>query len=342
MSLKDVAFPLLAFFAGSLAAREGSLEAWNRLFLPFVLYGLLQEAAFFTDTLDTLLPWDAEHIEVQIDNGVGNLYQDWLLRFFGPMNAFWEFQVLVTIVPFWLLANRDRVENRLLLALNLVASVAVIGLMLERTPVLTAVLAMALPVLLRKGQLRLKTFAIGSVITLVIAAAAIFMLRASDEIPGLDDAVDRFVNMVTLQVSQDESMAIRFVSWLQAFEAFLSSPWIGIGPDTVLPGTELTAAAHFVPESAYLFFLAAYGIVGMAIVSLICVALVARVWPPMRISRPHAFIAGLFVIYAMLGVFHNPLLGKLGVFLLFATGFTLMRGAQADPAHERELVAQIA
>lgn len=86
LSLKDFCFPILCLLIGESMGKYkiDIVNLFNKLFLFFVTYGIIQEIAFYTNNLEVWLPWDYKIIIDFLESGDnGNLFQGGYYAFLG-------------------------------------------------------------------------------------------------------------------------------------------------------------------------------------------------------------------------------------------------------------------
>lgn len=321
LSIKDFVIPLLCYFIGyrmSLYRRE-VVNLINVLFLPFVLYGLLQAGAFFTGRLDSVLPWDSAWILQLKSEGVTNLYQETLLRFFGVMNAFFEYQAYIVIIISFLWANVALIKNKGILFSNFIFSFIFIILALERTPILMFIILLPFTVY---NYLSIKRSLYGILLFIMVLGAISFHIFIAEDKNNdiFSDAYHRLTNVFLLDFDADDSTAERKdILWKTSSELALTHV-SGIGPGRVSP-----AAQHYEdavqPHNNYLVYWLAYGFWGLVFMLLFLLLLFVKF-----ILLDHNikyFGIGLLICFCMLAMFNLPFAGKVGILFFLISGFIL-------------------
>lgn len=334
---KDVALPLSGILLGYLLlCQKRNLEVLNCLYLPFVGYGLLQAWAFHTNRLDTLLPWDATYVDQMRAAGM-SVYQTNALRFFGTLNSFFHYQLICLIVPILLWVRYDQIRRHLLLLLNTILACLFLVILQERTPVAVLAILSLVAIVFGIGQSRQAGWA-GLAMALTLAWMIGFlggnaMLNKSDaELRGGNAALNesdaelRMRNMVKLQIDSDTSVKERLVIWREMLTLITpNNVYTGRSPAELLPGNEAWGTAqHLSPHNNYLFFVLAYGVVGLVLYFWLLARLIwSAVTSERLMSDMKLFMFGLGIAYLFLGVFHLSFLSKLGFLFCWILGLAM-------------------
>lgn len=320
---KDVALPLSGILLGYiLLCRKRNLEILNILYLPFVGYGLLQAWAFHTDSLEMLLPWDAAYVE-QMQAAGKSVYQTNALRFFGTLNSFFHYQLICLIVPILLLVRYDQIQRHWLLLLNTILAFLFLVVLQERTPVAVLAILSLVAIVFGKGRSRQAGWA-----GFIIAATIAWMIGFLGENPALDksDAELRMRNMVKLQIGSDTSVQERLDIWREMLTLITpNNVYAGRSPAELLPGNEEWGTGqHLSPHNIYLFFVLAYGVVGLVLYFWLLSRLVWFAVTSGGVTwNMKLFIFGLGIAYLFLGIFHLSFLSKLGFLFCWVLGIAM-------------------
>lgn len=344
---KDLALPLSGILLGYFLLRgQRTMEILNCLYLPFIGYGLLQALTFHTGTLATLLPWDAAYIQTMRDAGL-SVYQTDLLRFFGTFNSFFHYQLLCVLVPILLWVRRDRIRHHKLLIVNTVLAYLFLVLMKERTPLAVLAFLSISAIVFMNGRWRVAGVAslAGGVLAMSLAVAmgtsggevaqtqnesgagALFSSGTSGgeaaRTQNESDADLRMRNMVTMEVKEDASVKARVEIWQDMLTYITpSNALLGFSAGKLLPGYEAWNTEKLIsPHNLYLFFVLAYGIVGLVLffglLSWQVWAVLGGGWPR---SDTNVFVFSLALAYLLIEIFHLSLLSKLGFFFFWVLG----------------------
>jgi hypothetical protein len=334
---KDLAVPLSGILLGyHLLRQKRNLEILNCLYLPFVAYGLLQAWAFHTNRLDALLPWDATYVD-QMQAAGKSVYQTDVLRFFGTLNSFFHYQLICLFVPILLWVRRDQLKSQWLLLLNLIFASLFLVISQERTPVAVLFILSLIPIIFGRGLARRAGW-VGLAMSVTLVGIIGFFagnatmnksdaeLRAGNATMNESDAELRMKNMATLQVDRDTSTKERVQIWREMLILIkLNNVWTGFSPAALLPGNEAWSNGRFYsPHNAYLFFVLAYGVVGLVLYFGLLARLIWSVVSSGRLdSEMRLFISGLAIAYLFLGFFHLSFLSKLGFLFCWILGLAM-------------------
>lgn len=328
---KDLALPLSGVLLGYfLFFHKRSFEILNCLYLLFIAYGLIQAWAFYTNRLETLLPWDAAYVEQMRAAGM-SVYQTNTLRFFGTLNSFFHYQLICLFVSVFLWVRRNQVQRRWLLWLNLGLTCLFLVLLRERTPVAGLAILSLIAIVFGRGQTRLAGWG-----GLALALALVGSIGFFGEGVGWNesDAEFRMRNMAMLRIGNDMSIQQRLDIWREMLMLItLDNVWMGLSPAELLPGNEAwSTGRHLSPHNAYLFFVLAYGVVGLALYfGLVAKLMVSVIGCACMASDMKLFIFGLGIVYLLLGVFHLSFLSKLGFLFCWILGLAM---ADCDAARK--------
>lgn len=320
---KDVALPLSGILLGYLLlCHKRNLEVLNCLYLPFVGYGLLQAWAFHTDRLETLLPWDAAYVDQMRAAGM-SVYQTNALRFFGTLNSFFHYQLICLIVPILLWVRYDQIRRHRLLLLNTILACLFLVVLQERTPVAVLATLSLVAIVFGKGQSRQAGWA---GLAIAVTLAGIIGFFGGNAASNESDAELRMRNMVKLQIDSDTSVQERLDIWREMLTLITpNNVCTGRSPAELLPGNEAwSTGRHLSPHNIYLFFVLAYGVVGLVLYF----GLLARlIWSAVTSERLTSdmklFMSGLGIAYLFLGVFHLSFLSKLGFLFCWILGLAM-------------------
>lgn len=314
--------PVIAHFSGVyLSARRRSWAPWVfHLILVAMAYGVAQAILFLTGDLANVLPWDAKWVADAQESGVSNLYQAALLRFFGTMNSFFEFQLITSIlVPYtWLLHRNhpDVISVRPVVILTLLHAVFLL-LALERTPIIVAAI-MYSSLLRRPRDLRSLGRQLPAVVILGVAAFIMGprMIQAQESINY--HALDRLTDVITLDFASDSSIATRVDSiWISYWRLFSENFWLGIGSGRLSDDSLGLAQAQ--PHNGYL----AYGLAFGALTLLMLFAYLFAAVSHGKSSTDRRFLGALIVAYSLVAIFDVPWMGKTGVAFFLLVGVLL-------------------
>lgn len=320
---KDVALPLSGILLGYLLlCHKRNLEVLNCLYLPFVGYGLLQAWAFHTDRLETLLPWDVAHVEQMRAAGM-SVYQTNALRFFGTLNSFFHYQLICLIVPIMLWVRYDQIRRHRLLLLNTILACLFLVVSQERTPVAVLAILSLVAIVFGKGQSRLAGWA---GLAIAVTLAVIIGFYGGNAASNESDAELRMRNMVKLQFDSDTAVQERLEIWREMLTLItLNNVSTGRSPAELLPGNEAwSSGRHLSPHNVYLFFVLAYGVVGLVLYFGFLARLVWSVVASERLTLDiKLFMSGLGIAYLFLGVFHLSFLSKFGFLFCWILGLSV-------------------
>lgn len=353
-SIRDFVVPMLGFPIGYLLRHH---ERWlinylNLVYLPFVAYGIVQAILFYAGRLDAVLPWDARWVEELSAVGVHNTFQGDVLRFFGTMNSFVEYQVSIAILLAFLWFSRGLIRRRSLFVVNFLLGLTFLALALERSPV--AMLGIVVGVwktgAIAEDALRLLQHAsltrrqlqgiLAAGLTVPVFAVGLYAIveLVVVDTNRISAAYERLMNMVTLNFGDDPAVRERIdYNWPDSLE-LASSNLLGVGPGLVTPSASLQPGAVG-PHNNFLAYYLAYGVIGLAAVAVFFTALFVRLWT--REGQARYFGGGLFLSYSTMAIFNIPFAGKMGILFFLIAGFLVSRGRCAVKPGEEDVRAMV-
>jgi O-Antigen ligase len=321
MTLKDFILPVFGFFIGvSLARHRESITSYlNYLLTPVAGYGVLQEIAFYSGSLQSWFPWDAAHIDALLSKGQVSIFQGPLLRFFGTMNSYVEYQVTLVFFTALVLFNADVLRKRRLLYVNVLLVLLFLVMAVERSPIMMALVLLAFwkwKSLLRNA---LRPVTIIAFLILIVTLPLFGEVR-SLETTRVSIALERLKSVVTLSILQDEAIQERInVQWAEAFNMSVRN-YTGIGPGRVAPSSQ-ELPGYIGPHNNFLVMHLAYGYVGF-LLFLIYLSIIL-----LQLSRlpgnQRYFGYGLVASYSLMGMFNLPFTGKMGIMFFLIVGFLM-------------------
>ena len=145
-STKDIIVPFFISFVALYFRNQIDklINYINKLFIVFISYGVIQEIVWYKfNSLSNLLPWDDSYIQEMLEQGVENVFQTGgLLRFFGVMNAFVEYQIVAIVLISFLYLYRYKIRNKVLYYVNFFLCSCFLIFSLERSPIIMFLIIM--------------------------------------------------------------------------------------------------------------------------------------------------------------------------------------------------------
>lgn len=322
LAIKDFCFPILCLLIGENISknRNNTINLLNHLFLYFVLYGIIQEIAFYTNNLETWLPWDYKIINDFFESGeIGNLFQGSLLRFFGPMNAFVEYQVYVVSISLVLILYNRYLHNGFIFKINIILGIIFLILSIERSPIIMLLIWVTIwkiPVILNNFGKLIKLFIILTLISII--AFGFYDNLSKDETVGI--GVQRLVNILTLNLANDEAVVDREDNqWKIAWELSKNN-YFGIGPGTVAPAAN-KYNGYIAPHNNFLVFHLAFGFLGVILFILFLLLIVAKI---SKLNRNfQLFGYGMICAFIGMAFFNLPFCGRNGTIFFILIGLLI-------------------
>jgi hypothetical protein len=325
LSIKDFIIPILTLIIGYYFAfnRVYVINTLNYIYLPFISYGIIQELLFYRNGLEEIirvLPWEGPFIKSILLQGGLNYFQGSLLRFFGTMNAFVEYQIFVVGALFFIWVNFDFVKRQNLFKLNLILMALFLALCLERTPVAMAIIIIFIwkfKYLLSKPR---RLFFWGAI---VILAAGIFLYFGQEKLknnPLVAKAYIRLNNVLTLNLGDDAAIRDRSSDlWIKGLEAAKGN-YFGIGLETVTPSAS-QYPGYIGPHNNFVAYYMGYGIIGLGLILALFILVAAKI--STLNSNYRYFGYGFMLSYAGMAMFNLPFSGKQGILFFLIMGFLL-------------------
>ncbi len=338
MSIKDFILPIASLWIpiSLIKDKREVINLINYFFLIFICYSVFQEISFYAfggmAGLKKYLPWDYNYVTHAL-NEPGypkNLFQDHLLRFFGPMNIFFEGQVFVAIILAVLLKYSKVLTINFIFKINLILGFCFLVFALERTPIFMFMIIMVIWNIWRLSKVKY-IFLAGFIIILVIIISIIgFNTLQNNVIVGY--AVQRIANIATLQLKEDSAVKTRMEDqWKQSVE-LLKTSFFGLGPARVSPAAANMIDNYIGPHNNFLAYYLGYGFVGLFLFLLLLIAIV--LYASKCKPNTKCFVWGIVASYIACAFFNLPFGGKIGVIFFFIIGFVLSKG----PTHKLKIL----
>jgi hypothetical protein len=319
--VKDFIVPMLTFLIGAYLYihRTAATNLINVLYLPFVLYGLVQLASIHLGWFERLLPWDFEYVQQYYENfWTSTLARGSMLRPFGIMNSFVEYQVSLVVLIFLIALNKEVVTNRRLYWVNVACALLFLVLSLERSPIAMFVIILGVwqHRILLGGLKRTVKFAV--FLFVLISALVVFDQTASpEENPVYGQQYRMLKNLVTFDLDEDLAMvARRELAWSESIDLGFKHLW-GIGVARVSPS--LCRYDMVGPHNGFLGHYLAFGLLGLLtflFFLMVCAAQFAK-----YDYNYKYFGFGCLAAFSAMAMFNMPFIAKLGVVFFMMMGF---------------------
>ncbi len=320
-SAKDFVIPLLAFPIGAYIAKypKKTLSFVNIIYLPFILYGVLQAVFYYTGLFDVLLPWDNMHIYYQIQSGVQNMYQGHLLRFFGTMNAFVEYQVTAVFIGLILLLNKDILNNKSLVIFNTIILVLFLGLSLERSPILMFLITIMI--------WKIRLFDLKRIVVIGLVILCLISVHPRIDNYLINNSTTqygwiRFRNIITMSISEDAAVSERKeVQWEYSLEVAEKNIF-GIGAPNLSPSARTAdkyQISYIGAHNNFLAYYLAFGFVGLLAFFIFVLIVFLRLYQLEVDCGRFGF--GTLLSFIGMAIFNAPFTGKCGTVFFLIVGF---------------------
>ena len=267
MSIKDVLIPFFCFFIAYIFIKykQSSINLINKLYLPFILYGIFQEVVFYEHKMASILPWDNIIIEQMLSSGTSsNMFQTGgLLRFWGCMNSFVEYQVSVVFIICLVWLYKDKVKNKVLLNTNLILMITFLCLAIERSPIM---MLLILIVFWKHKEILTnikKIITVGVIFFTCVLLLSAFSEKISNN-PMISGAYKRLYNAITFNLDEDEAVTNRKNNQWNMDKEIVSDPktFFGLGPATIAPSSKKYFDGYIGPHNNFLGYYIGYGFLG--------------------------------------------------------------------------------
>lgn len=322
MAAKDFCIPLLAFLIGSLLSnnKQRILPFVNFSYFLFILYGIIQVILFYCGLLEHYLPWDQNHINALISGGTFNIVQGRLLRFFGTMDSFVEYQVIAVFIGLFLWLNVKYLSPKVF-AVNISLLILFLLMSFERTPILMFLLTVTL--------WKLDIHKARTIIAIVIVFLSVFLTgMVLDEKISQNDMLywgwNRIKSVVTLSLDNDDAVQERANNqWVESIE-IAKQQYFGIGAANLSYSARLIGNDQIdfmAPHNNYLTYYLAYGIFGISLWLLFMFMIIKQV---IKLDKSNKkFAIGCLVSFLAMAIFNIPFIGRCGMVFYLILGFLL-------------------
>ncbi|MDF9406791.1 O-antigen ligase family protein [Pelotomaculum isophthalicicum JI] len=319
LTIKDFIVPLLCLGIGMFFT-ENKLTAINYLnilYLFFIAYGIIQEVCFYTGYF-YFLPWDVNYSELCIANGVVNIYQGNLLRFFGMMNSSIEYQVFVSMIPLFLLLNYNVIVNKRIFIINFILSILFLTFSFERSPIIMFLIVLIIWKF--KDVLKFKNFIIVCFMVLTIFTFINYNIDFLLNNEYTKYAYQRLINGLFLKYNEDAAILERNNLQWKISKDIATKEFFGIGPGRITPSAS-EYKGYIGPHNNFLAFYLAYGIVGLILFLIFILFII------MRLSKIKnnfkLFGYGIIVSFFAMAMFNMPFSGKQGIIFYMLLGYLI-------------------
>jgi O-antigen ligase len=320
LTIKDIILPTLSIFIGFrlYEKREKVINFLNFIYLPFILYGIIQAVSYYTNNFARFLPWDEYWITV---SPAQNLFQGKLLRFFGTMNSFVEYQVYVIFIIALIWLNYKLVKNKMLFKLNIIFASTFLAISLERSPIVMTLIFLfiwKLGNVFQKPVNILKYISILLIVLLAITANA-DSLRNNQMTAS---AFNRLENVLTMNFSKDASITERINGqWKESIDLMLTTEnFFGIGTGKVTPSAN-GYKDYIGPHNNYFAIYLAYGFVGLLLFLILLLNIAINL---KKLDREFKYFGyGILLSFCAMAVFNFPFSGRQSTLFFLIIGFLL-------------------
>jgi len=336
---KDFIVPMLTFLIGAYlyVHRRFVVNAVNVLYLPFVIYGLVQLLCVHLQVFDRMMPWDHAYVMQYMDNyWESTLGRGDMLRIFGVMNSFVEYQVSLVVLIFFIGLSLDLVQNRKLFWINVVLSLIFMVFSLERSPLAMFVIFICVWQHKRIFRDVKRLIKIVGIVTVLVTAVVVFdKTTAPEEHPLYGQQYSQLKNLVTLDFENDLAIIARQeLAWKESMDLGLTHVW-GIGVGRVSPS--LLRPDMVGPHNGFLGHYLAFGLIGLLTLLLFLVGSSVQFSGYERSFKYFGFAC--MAAFSAMAMFNMPFIAKLGVLFFWMMGFICMHrpevedyGFQGSPA----------
>ncbi len=318
-TIKDFIIPVLTAYIGYALARTAKDRAIfrdvNFVYFIAVTYGVIQQICFYMEKLGEVLPWDASYLSSVLMKPNNFLQPGGLLRFFGTMNSFVEYQVTILFLGAFLWLNREKIKPSKLLFLNMSLMFVFLLLSLERSPLMMGLILMLFwkfKDLITNSKKLLNYTLASAFVSLLIILSGDFL--ASNSLTS--GAYQRIYNVITFDLADDSAVRERInVQWKQALELARKN-YFGIGPGRLSPATkEINPEGYVGPHNNFLAIYLAYGFLGFFLFAML---LGLGIWYFSYLNDEYRYFGyGMILAFASMAMFNMPYIGKQGIVFFF-------------------------
>lgn len=320
--VKDFVLPMAAFLVGKIIFLQSGffLNSLNLLFAPYIIYGVAQITLIHLNVVGFVLPWDIEFVTQNVQEiSRLNYFRGHMLRPFGTMNSFVEFQIAAVILLSLLWLHKKQLQYGKLFNLNFVLTMIFMVLSLERSAVgMLFILLLIWKHRLIFGTLK-RMLAICAVVSvLVVGVVFVDSAYKPESNPLYGEQYKTVKNILTLNFEEDEALRGRQeVMWNEAIEMFLDSP-LGIGVERL--STSLNRTNIILPHNGFIAQSLAFGYAGgIALIMFIIVMWVtcSRLKEDEYRFYGYAFLVG----FSLMAIVNMPFISRLGVLFFMISGW---------------------
>lgn len=325
ISLKDIVLPIAMLIGINSFGKyeKETINFMNILYFPFIFYGVFQEYCFYTRTMERYLPWDNMIIIKTLNSGISsNMFQPGgMLRFWGCMNAFIEYQTTCVFLLALLWLNIKNINNKKLFFTNFILLIIFLLLSLERSPILMFLILIIIwkYKIIIKNNHKLLLYSTVTIFTICI----IFMNSGNiKKYPRIGGAYERLINAITLNFDEDFAMKDRKErQWIINKQLVLQpETFLGLGPATISPSAYKNDK-YIGPHNNFLGYYIAYGFLGLLT---FIILLLKQLLCIIKLKSNYKYFGiGVMVAFSLMGIFNMPFMGKSGMIFFLIIGYLI-------------------
>ncbi|MCC9296345.1 O-antigen ligase family protein [Clostridium sp. WLY-B-L2] len=313
-SVKDIIVPFMSCFIAIYYTKVNKYVNFiNIVYLPFVFYGVIQEILWYKyNSIAALFPWDRLNIEQMLQQNVQNLFQSGgLLRFFGTMNSFVEYQLFIVVIVSFLYLYKNKIRNKVVFLINFCFSIYFLVFSLERSPIIMFIIIM---LFLNYRKILNKLFILKLIpLAFILIISINLFTNYFKNNPNTSMAYMRLYNVITFNFSQDDSIQERKdIQWKNS-KSVMEKPevFFGLGGGTISSESQNIDSIHYIgPHNNIFGYYIAYGFFGLLLFIIFHINLLNKA--NKLNTQPKMYLYGIVIAYLCMAWFNMPYLSKSG------------------------------
>lgn len=324
LATKDFVLPVTFIFMGLQISIRKYVKISNYLLLIMLLYATLQEFLSLSGKLSQYLPWDFIFLQ-----GNPNFFEGGILRYFGTLDSFFDFQLRIYLFLILLLVYKNKSiilrKEKYFFYSNIIFIIFLMALKPEASP-----LSMFLIILCTYGlffilkiikDYKAKKLWIKQIFFLIILGIFCcsiigFMLN---HFSGYEVSYQKILNIMTGRLMDIQSAQARKVNWGQGLEA-ANNTLFGYGPAKAAMGTSKLIADYIGPHDNFLALYLSYGIIGFGLFIFLLLYLLYLMIYNLNFSRYDFLMIGILIAFVILSKFNLPFIGYNGALFWLVIG----------------------
>lgn len=327
LATKDFVLPVTFIFMGLLISIIKFVKISNYLLLIMLLYANLQEILFLSGKLSQYLPWDFIFLQ-----GNPNFFEGGILRYFGTLDSFFDFQVRIYLFLILLLVYKNKSiilrKEKCVFYSNILFIIFLTALKPEASP-----LGMFFIILCTYGlffilkiikDFKVKKLLVKQILLLLIlgifcSSIVGFMLN---HFSGYEVSYQKILNISTGRIMDIQSAQQRWVNWEKGLEA-ANKTVFGYGPARASMAAQRLISDYIGPHDNFIALYLSYGIIGVGLFIFLLIYLVYLSIYDLILDHKSFLFIGILIAFIVVSKFNLAFIGYNGALFWIIIGMMI-------------------